>query len=373
MRSSIRVGTILEIPVEINYTWVVIFGLVTWTLARDFPVRFPSLPSFYYWSAAIASSLLLFISLLLHELAHSYVARMNGIPIKKITLFIFGGVAQMEREPEMSEEELLIAVAGPVCSLMVGFFAYVFYYMIRIYNLSPLAASVFEYMYIINFTLVVFNIIPGFPLDGGRMLRAVIWYFNKNLRAATKIATTLGKWFAYLLMFLGVLLLFQRNLMQGVWLLVVGLFLHEAAEMSYQQLILKKALVGVPCREIMSSNVITVPSSLSLDRIVNDYFFKYRHIGFPVVDNEMLKGIVTLQSVKEIHSDLWSKTPAEKAMIPAREDLLIGPEKDALEALLQVTRSGLGRLLVVEDGRLLGILVQRDLLRLFEIKTNLCV
>ncbi len=373
MKSSVKVGSLLGIPVEINYTWLVIFGLVTWTLAISyFPVYSPDFTQTQYWIAATTSSILLFVSLLLHEFSHSFIAQRNNIPIKKITLFIFGGVAQMEKEPDTSEVELKIAIAGPLCSLTISLIAFAMSGLLQYFKVNSLVLGVFKYIALMNATLVVFNSIPGFPLDGGRVLRASIWYFNKNLKSATRIATTCGKLFSFLFMTAGLLYLFFANYITGIWFLVIGLFLHEAAELSYQQLILKKALVGTPVRDVMIKDVITVPPDLKLDVLVNDYFFKHRHMGFPVVENGKLLGIVTLQCVKEIPNDQWPTTEVRKALIDVRQDLIVCPDNDALDALMQVTKTGLGRLLVVDNGQLLGIIVQRDLVKLFEIKTHLC-
>ncbi|MFA5103815.1 MAG: site-2 protease family protein [Candidatus Margulisiibacteriota bacterium] len=373
MKQSLQVARIFGIPIEINYSWIVIFILITWSLASGYyPLFLPSRQEYVYWLAAGISAILLFVSLLLHELSHSLVAIRNGIPIKKISLFIFGGVAQMEKEPDTSVIELKIAIAGPACSLFIALICLAAFVVLNRTNAHPMVTSMVFYIAIVNMSIVVFNSIPGFPLDGGRILRAMIWKFNNNLKTATRIATYLGRFFSYAIMLAGLFFLSQKEYLSGIWLLVLGLFLHEAAEMSYQQLILKKALVGVQVKEIMSEDVISVPPDLSLDKLVNDYFFKHRHMGFPVVDNGLLKGIVTLHSVKEFPRDQWSSTSVFQALTPVRQDLVVCPESDCLEALLQVTKSGLGRLLVVDHGRLVGIITQRGLVRFFEIKTHLC-
>ena len=374
MKSAIKVGTLIGIPIEVNYSWMIIFGLVTWSLAVGYyPVFNPMLPEVQYWMAALVSSILLFISLLLHELSHSYIAMRNSITIKKITLFIFGGVAQMEKEPDTSKVEFKIAIAGPLCSLMIAAVSFGFKNIFSFPLFNPLVASVFGYLAIVNTGIVVFNSIPGFPLDGGRVLRAVLWRLNNNLRASTKIAAFSGKVFSFILMFLGLFFLILRDFVSGIWFLVLGLFLHEAAELSYQQLILKRALVGVPVSDVMASDLVTVPPDLKLDRLVNDYFFKHRHVGFPVVDGGNLKGMVMIQNLKNTPKDEWCKKTVSEVMVAVREDLLIPPDTDSLEALLQVTKTGLGRLLVVENGKLLGLVTQRNLMKLFEIKANLYI
>lgn len=374
MKSAIKVGTLIGIPIEINYSWAIVFGLVTWSLAVGyFPVYNPFMPEAQYWIAAIVSSLLLFVSLLLHELSHSYVAMRNNITIKKITLFIFGGVAQMEKEPDTSKVEFKIAIAGPVCSLMIAVVSFGAKQAFSFSYINPLVPSVLNYLAVVNAGIVVFNSMPGFPLDGGRVLRAVLWRLNNNLRSSTKIAAFFGKIFSFVLMFLGLLFLFLRDFVSGIWFIVLGLFLHEAAELSYQQLVLKGALVGVPVRDVMATDLVTVGPDLKLDRLVNDFFFKHRHVGFPVVENGTLKGLVMIQNLKNTPKDEWCERSVKDVMVQVRDDLLIPPDTDSLEALLHVAKSGLGRLLIVENGKLLGLVTQRNLMKLFEIKANLYI
>jgi len=373
MKSAVKVGSLMGIPVEINYSWLIVFGLVTWTLATlYFPLHSPGLEPFYYWGASAVSAFLLFASLLAHELAHSYIAQKNCLPIKKITMFIFGGVAQMEKEPDLPEVELKVAVAGPLCSLLIAAAAFALMNALRSAGAYGLSVEMLDYLFLMNITVVVFNLVPGFPLDGGRILRALIWHFNNNLKAATRIATVFGKIFSFIFMMLGLFLLFSRQFISGIWFLVIGLFLHEAADLSYQQLILKKALLGVPVKDIMVSDVITVPPDISVDRFINDYIYKYRHMGFPVAEKGRLLGLIALQNVSHLPDDKKPSVKVRDVMTEARQDLVICPEHDALEALLKVTKSGLGKLLVVEDGKLLGIISQRDLVKLFEIKSHLC-
>lgn len=373
MKSAVKVGALLGIPVEVNYSWLLIFGLVIWTLATlHFPYHAPGLPQSYYWTASAIAAFLLFASLLLHELSHSYVARRNGLPIKKITLFLFGGVAQMEKEPDLPGVEFRMALAGPLCSLFIAAFAYLAMIILVFYGVSGLAVETLEYLYIMNLTIVIFNMIPGFPLDGGRVLRAVIWHFNGNLRSSTRIATMFGKLFSFLFMLLGLYFLFARQFVSGIWFIVIGLFLHEAAELCYQQLILKKALLGVPVKDVMVSDVVTVPPDTTVDTFIKDFIYKHKHMGFPVAENGKLLGLIALQNVTGVPDDKKASTRIRDLMTEAKQDLLICPEHDALEALLKVTRSGLGKLLVVEGGRLLGLISQRDLVKLFEIKTHLC-
>lgn len=373
MKTSVTIGSAAGIPIEINYTWIIIFGLVSWTLSTSwFPAYNPGLPAANYWTASVLSALLLFMSIVLHELSHAYIAKKNGIPIKKITLFIFGGVAQMEKEPGSPAVEFKMAIAGPLCSAFLALLSYAAYQAVSFYRIDPLVISVIGYTGIINASLVVFNMIPGFPLDGGRLLRATIWHFDSSLKESTHIASNFGKLFSFVFMLLGLAYLFFGQLISGVWFIIIGFFIHEAADLAYQHLMLKKALVGTKLRDIMVKEIICVPSDMALDKLVNEYFFKYRHLGFPVVDKGIFKGMVTMQGVKSISNDEWPVSTVAKVMQEPKKDLLACPDEDALDALIQVSRSGLGKLLIIDKEKLVGIINQRDLLKLFEIKENLC-
>lgn len=371
-RRSFHLLTILGIPVEINYTWFIVFGLVIWTLARGyFPMVTPGLTAVHYWTMGFIAALLLFISLLLHELSHSYVAKLNNLPIKGISLFIFGGVAHMEKEPADPGVEFKMAVAGPALSFFLALLFLLITNLLKNIGSSPEIVAVTNYLFIVNLVIGIFNLIPGFPLDGGRVFRAGLWTITNDLKRATLIASTFGKGFAYILMALGFVYLFMGYILNGVWFIFIGLFLQDAAEMSYQQLVMRKALTGVKIRSIMARSVITVPSSTTVSEVVDNYFFKYRHTGFPVISEENLLGVITLDNVKELPKEKWPMTLITQVMTPIREDMIIHPEADVFEALTQMARSGSGRLLIVEGGELIGIVAQRDIIRLFELRADL--
>ncbi len=378
MKQDLKIATVIGIPIEVNYSWIIIFGLVSSTLAKvSFPMAVPGLSDALYWIAGVLSAIILFLSLLLHELAHSYIAVHNNISIKKISLFIFGGVAHMEKEPDDPLTEFKVAIAGPIMSLIIVLVFILLRNILAISHAHHLTIAMLNYVILMNAGIVIFNMIPGFPLDGGRVFRAMVWKISNNLRHATMIASNIGKAFAYLIMLAGIICLLFTQVVpgiwfRGIWFLVIGLFLHEASDLSYQHLIIKKALVGVPVTDVMEKDIITVRSDIDLDDLVNNYFYKHRHMGFPVVDKGILKGLVMLQNVKAIPQDQWKTTTVDKVLTTPRADLLAAPDTDCLEALLQVTKTGLGRILVVDNGKLLGIVVQRDLVKLFEIKSHLC-
>jgi len=373
MNRSIHLITILGIPIEINYTWFIVFFLVTWTLAKGyFPVALPNAPTVVYWAVSIIAALLLFATLLAHELSHSAVAIRNNLPIKGITLFVFGGVAHLSKEPQTPAVEFRMAAAGPLCSFGLSFIFFVLTQLF--YNLRfPMPVIVVaDYLSMINLLVGVFNLIPGFPLDGGRILRAAIWSISNDLRRATQIATSIGRLFAYFLMGMGFLSFFSGAILSGMWLIFIGFFLQEAASTSYQQVVMKRSLTGVSVQNIMSRNVVTVPEDLTLASLVDDYFFKLRFTSFPVMSGEGdVKGLITIHAVKDVPRNSWGSTRISEVMLPISRSLLVSPYTDVFEALTQMASNGVGRLLVTTDSKLLGIISQRDIMRLFEVKADL--
>jgi Zn-dependent protease/CBS domain-containing protein len=372
MRKSFRLITLFNIPVEINYTWFIILGLVIFTLARGyFPYTNPELGAATHWLMAIIAAFLLFASLLAHEFSHSLVAKKHKLSIRGITLFVFGGVAHMEEEPSSPGVEFKMAIAGPIMSF---FLALVFFSLTQaFYNLGFHKAilAITNYLFILNLVVGIFNLIPGFPLDGGRVLRAALWSYYKDLRKATAIASGFGRGFAFFLMAMGFLNLFTGAVIAGIWFIFIGLFLQEAADVSYRQVVMKKLLSGVKVENFMTRDVVTVPAEITLDKLVDEYFFKFRHAAFPVVEDDTLRGLVTLHDIKEVPREKWSSTPAQEIMIPISKNLTIAKNRDAMYALTKIARTGFGRLLVIEDHKLIGILSQRDIMRLFEFKSEI--
>jgi Zn-dependent protease/CBS domain-containing protein len=376
MNKSIRVITILGIPIEINYSWFIIFFLVTWTLAASvFPNAYnmQGLPIITYWVAAIVASFFFFASLLLHELSHSFIAMKNDLPIQGITLFVFGGVAHISKEPQTPAVEFKMAVAGPLCSLSLSF---IFSFLALLFQGIGLPAAIIvitQYLAGINLMVCVFNLVPGFPLDGGRILRSAIWSITGDLKRATLIASSFGKLFAYFLMGFGILLFaMYREIISGIWLILIGFFLQEAASASYQQVSFKKILNGVKVRDIMTANVVTVSKHLTLTSLVDDYFFRYRVTSFPVLSDEGdIEGLITIHAVKDVPRASWVSTTVMEAMLPINSDLVISPTADVFDALTLMAGNGVGRLLVRQDGKLMGIVSQRDVIRLFEVKEDL--
>ncbi|MCU0641837.1 MAG: site-2 protease family protein [Candidatus Margulisbacteria bacterium] len=370
MRSSVKLLTVFRIPVEINYSWLIIFGLVLSTLAANFSADFPGLSGPVHWLLAFLTAILFFVSILAHELSHAVVALRAGLPIHGITLFIFGGVAQLGEEPENPGVELRMALAGPAMSFLLAALFYVLGQIMMQLGAPLYLAKIALYLLTINVLLGVFNLLPGFPLDGGRVLRALLWQLTGNLRRATGIAAFGGKALAVTLMLAGIFLFFRSYYFNGLWYIFIGFFLLEAADASYRQVALKKLLSGVRVGQIMTQNVITVPADLPLSRLVEDYFFRFRFAAFPVVADDRLIGLLTFHAIKEIERERWSAVTAREAMIPITTRLTIDRHAELTTALARLAASGSGRLLVMEGDKLIGILSQRDIMSLFEYKAE---
>ena len=372
MKRSFKLITILGIPVEVNLSWFIIFALIVYTLAMGyFPITAPGLSPLFRFLVSLIAALLLFASLLLHELSHSVVAKRNDLPISGITLFIFGGVAHMEKEPSSPQVEFKMAIAGPLCSFALAAFFYLLSSSFRLLGLPVFISAITDYLFFINLVVAIFNLIPGFPLDGGRVFRSILWYSIGDLRRSTRIASSFGKGFALVLMALGFLSLIRGYFISGIWFIFLGLFLQEAAESSYRQVVMKKILSNIKVKEIMTKNVIVIPARISLKKLVDEYFFKFRHASFPMVEDDTLLGLVTFHDVKEIDKKDWAKTNAHEILIPLRENLLIHENEEVMEALSKMAKNQVGRLLVIEDSKLMGILSQKDIFKLFQFKSEM--
>ena len=363
---------LLGFEVKIDLTWLLLALLVTWTLARGvFPAYFPSLsPQIYWWMGASGTAGLL-ISIVFHELCHSLVARHYGLPIKGITLFIFGGVAEMEDEPPSPKAEFLMAVAGPLASIVLALLLAAAYTTTKQIGLPIAIVGVLYYLAYLNFLLAMFNLVPAFPLDGGRMLRAVLWGWKRNIRWATRISSAAGSGFGLALIILAVLAVLQGSFIVGMWWFLIGTFIRTAAGMSYQRLLMQQTLRGERVRRFMNTSPITVSPSISLAQLVEDYVYRYQHKMFPVVDGAALTGCITTRDVKAVPREQWAQRTVADVYTPCSNENTIAADADALEALSLMMRTGISRLMVVERDALVGIIALKDLLQFFSLKLEL--
>jgi Zn-dependent protease/predicted transcriptional regulator len=348
--------------VRVDASWLIIAVLITWSLAVGyFPQKYPGLAAPDYWWMGVASALGLFASIVVHEFAHSLVARRYGLPMKGITLFIFGGVAEMSDEPPNPKTEFLMAIAGPLTSIALGAGAYLLYQAVR-ESWQPAGAGVVAYMYWINWILAAFNLIPAFPLDGGRVLRSALWHWKGNLAGATRIAAAVGSGFGLVLILLAVWQLMAGNFIGAMWWFLIGLFLRGAAQSSYQQVVIRTSLKGEPVRRFMNPHPVTVSPGISVQALVDDYIYRHHYKMFPVVlDTGKLAGWVSAQQVKAVPREEWGRHTVREVMQPSSPDNTIGPDQEAAKALAKMTRGGLSRLMVADGDRLVAVIALKDL------------
>jgi len=355
-----RLGSIFGFEIRIDFSWFIIFFLILWSFStRVFPAQIPGQPAELYFVMGTVAALLFFASLLAHELAHSFVARSKGIPVEGITLFIFGGMARMRLEAEDPRDEFQIAVVGPLSSLAIaGLFAMV-WWLGRLAGWSPAIAVAAGYLAFLNALLAVFNLMPGFPLDGGRLFRALVWQATGDVTKATRWATAGGRWFGYLLMAFGALQLFAGAVLGGMWLIFIGWFLQNAAGMSLRQFVVRNLLEGVGAREIMTANPDAVPADLPLQELVDTHFLRKRHQAFPVVEGGRPVGLVTLQHVKRLARQEWPAKRVSDVMKRA-EGIVVSPWESVSRVIEIMQEAGERRVLVARDGRLIGLISASD-------------
>jgi Zn-dependent protease/CBS domain-containing protein len=369
---SVKVGSVIGIPVYLHYTLVIAFGLVTWTLASGYmPNEYPGYGPQVYWVIGLASAAILFLSVFVHELAHSYVAKRNGLSIDRIILFIFGGVAQMGEESPSANVEFKVSLVGPATSFAIAGLLGLAYWVAKGTGVEAAYYASLEYGGLVNLLLGGFNLIPAFPLDGGRVFRAILWGRWKNLLTATKTASKLGVAFAYLFIFGGLAFLFTGLFVNGIWFVFIGLFLKNGAEASLRQTILTDALSGVIVEDIMTRNVDTIEADTSLIDVVQNYFSRFKHGGYPILDRGTLVGILTLQDVRRVQREDWGRVRARDVMTPIAKVETANPEDTATDALMRLSKKDVGRLPVVRNGKLVGIITRSDLTHLIKVRSEL--
>lgn len=365
MGDSFELGRIAGIRIGVNWSWLVVFALIVWTLAATiFPDSNPGLSDGTYLAMAIVAAVLFFVSLLLHELGHALVARREGVEIEGITLWLFGGVAKFKGMFPSAGAEFRIAVAGPLVSLGIG----VFFVLIAVVGDLPEAVDgVVGYLGYINLVLLVFNLIPALPLDGGRVLRSILWQTKGDFRRATNVAAEVARVFAYLFIGLGLAEVFFLNSFAGVWLAFLGWFLLQAAGAEARYLATRQALGGLRVRDLMVRDPITVAPDLSLGRFMDEVVWPHRHTAYPVVDDGRAVGLLPFRSVAEVPRGEWDGRSVRDAMLPLDDVPALAEDDDLVDALAKLGSSDVRRALVLDDGRLAGLLSITDLSRALEV------
>jgi Zn-dependent protease len=369
MDTSIKLGRIWGIPIGVHTSWFIIFGLLVWSLSSGyFPNEYPQFPILTHVFLGVITTLLFFISVLAHELGHSILALRNQIPVKGITLFIFGGVAQIAQEPRSPGAEFRIAIAGPLVSLaLAGIFGLTFLLDQGVAFLA--APSV--YLMRINFILAVFNMIPGFPLDGGRVLRSIIWRFTGNFQRASQVASFTGQLVAFGFIGWGIFSIFGGNFLNGLWLVFIGWFLQNAAASSYAQTNLQQSLRGIQVAQVMNQDCIRVGSLTPLSQVVEERVLTGGQRCFFVSDNGKLQGMLTLRDISQIPQPKWRFTTTEQAMVPFSKLVTVEPKTELLNALQTMDNEKIAQVPVVENGELVGVLTREQIVHYLRTRTEL--
>lgn len=359
-RHTIPLGRILGIPIGLDYSWFLIFGLITWTMAVGYyPAEFKNWPVVQYWIVAAMTAVMLFVSILLHELGHSVVAMYYKIRVRSITLFIFGGISQIATEPTTATAQFWISIAGPAVSFAL---AGIFFLLQTIFtDLVPLMALV-KYLAFINIVIGLFNLIPGFPLDGGGIFRAVVWGITHNLRRATLIAANLGRFIAYFFIILGVWQMFSGNFINGIWIAFIGWFLENAAMGQVRQLMIQDIMAGHRVSQAMNRQFTAIPADTSLQSLVDDHILGSGSRSFVVMKSNEAIGLLTLRHVKEISRSKWPTTTSAQAMIPIGRTKRVVPDAKLWTALKEMDRDGVNQLPVMVDGKIVGMLSREDVI-----------
>jgi Zn-dependent protease len=392
MTGDIYLGRLFGIPFRLHWSWFLAVFLISWTLAVGFFPR--TLPEYsgegrVYWTLGLLAALGLFVSILLHELGHAFVAKRFGIPVRGIRLFVFGGVAELGSEPKKPSHEILIALGGPAVTLLLIVLYNVGLSLIlagspagwdltdgilslRGGNLPAAGGAAFLfYLGMINTIVLVFNLIPAFPLDGGRVLRGIVWSVTGNYLTSTRIAGGVGIAFSYLLFVGGILMAFRGNLLGGVWFFFLGMFLQNAAQSSIAYAQLQQLLRGVRVADMMRRQPVTVEADLTLREVADQYFLRYPYKAYPVVQDGRFLGILTLRALQERERDQWETLRAGEVVTRNGPLPVVQPQEAVLQALKKLAESGQSRLAVVENGVLVGLLCGRDVMDLMEIRAGL--
>jgi Zn-dependent protease/CBS domain-containing protein len=391
MNRGFRVGRLFGINISVDWSWLVVFSLITWSLGSGLGQLHDGWSRGTVWIIAVTAALLFFASVLAHELAHSLFARSRGIPVRTITLFLFGGVANIEKEPDSPRSEFFMAILGPITSLVIGAalltLTALFFRPIAAVMGDPTeaaramgpVATVLLWLGSINIILGIFNLIPGFPLDGGRILRSALWAILGDLKRATRLASWVGQGVGILMIVSGISMVFGARLPYfgtgagGLWLAFIGWFLHSAATRSYRQVVVRDILEGVPVSAMAVSEPPTITPDSSVSALVHDHIMRSDDHAFPVVDGGRLIGLVTLGDVRSVARESWDVTSVREIMTRADELITVGPDDDASEALNRLVRRDVRQLPVVSQGRLLGLVRRRDIMRWLQLHSELGV
>jgi len=373
LKSSIPIGRISGIEIRLHYSWFLIFGLVTWALASNyFPSAYPSWSLMTRVIAGIITSFFFFSSVLAHELMHSLVSQRQGVPVQAITLFIFGGVSQITEEPKTPKDEFRMAIAGPLTSLIIGGVLFGVYFTWRDTNTTSvqLITAITYWLGYINLVLGVFNLIPGFPLDGGRVLRSILWWRSGNLRKSTRTSSNIGRIVGFLFIFGGVWIIFTGNWLNGIWIALIGWFLESNAVGSYRQLLVEDMLKGHVVSELMSRDCAMISPDITINRLVQNIMTSGRRC-FPVGLDDRVLGLITLHEIKTVPHDLWNTKTVGEAMTGLEELKTVRPDDELSSVLRILTMNDINQVPVVQDHKIIGMIGRDNLLSFIDVRSGL--
>jgi Zn-dependent protease/predicted transcriptional regulator len=374
-RGGIPIGKAFGISLRLHYSWFFIFALVTWALAASYfnPTDYPTWSLSARIGAGLITSVLFFASVLVHELMHSIVSQRQGIPVQSITLFFLGGVSQITSEPKQPRDEFRMAVVGPLSSLLLGGIFFGIYFGLR--NVDTFAVqfitAIAFWLGIINLFLGVFNLIPGFPLDGGRVLRSLIWWRSGNLKSATRIASNIGRAVGFIFIFIGIWFIFTGNWINGILLALIGWFVESAAVGSYQQLLMQEMLKGHVASEVMSSDCIIVSPDMTIDQLVNGNILASGRRCFPVGSDSEIVGLMTLHNVKAAPRDQWGIETVKEAMTPFDKLKWVRPDEELSSVLRILTQDDINQVPVIQDKKIVGMISRENLLNFVNVRSRL--
>lgn len=357
---SFRIARIFGIDIEIHFSWLVILGILAWALSEGyFPDAYEGWATSTYWIVGTLSAVLLFLTVLIHELAHAVVALKKGLDVPRITLFIFGGVSHLGRQPRTAGEEFFISAAGPATSVLVALLTGALALFFRSGNEQ--AEAIFTYLAVVNVLLAIFNTLPGFPLDGGRVLRSIVWKKTGSFRRATRVAGSVGQAFGYAIIVLGMLLLFTGNAFNGIWFALIGWFLLTAARGESESLQLDAMLAGLSARDVMREEWVNVSPAASIQDVVDDHMLSGAERVVIVAREGAVLGLVTVSDIRKVPRDEWRNTPAQRVMTPREQVVTVTPDARAVEVLRLLAEKSLNQVPVIEEGRMIGLVTRREL------------
>ncbi|MEJ2265381.1 MAG: site-2 protease family protein [Anaerolineales bacterium] len=389
MDRGFRIGRIFGISINIDWSWVFIFVLVAWNLSVVFGQYHPDWSTGLRWGLAILAALLFFASVLAHELAHSLMARAKGVPVRSITLFLFGGVSNIQRNPQSPGAEFLITIVGPATSVVLGIIFLIISTIISgpinlsfsnpqnlIGGLNP-ATTFLLWLGSVNIIVGIFNLIPGFPLDGGRVLRSFFWAITDNLRQATRWASWVGQGVAWLMIGGGIAMafgiyipFFGSGLINGLWLAFIGWFLNSASMQSYRQIVVQDLLEGVPVKQMMRTSPPVVVPDKPVSSLVHEHVMGTDDQSFPVLDGDRLLGLVTLDDIRSVAREKWDQVKVHEIMTPSDQLITVSPDEDASDALSKLSEKDIRQLPVLQEGQLVGMLRRRDIVQWMQLQSQ---